>query len=589
MKKKEKDKLFDNLPVCAAEFIRLVIRKMRYRKKVRQDVQAELATHFEDELKDCKSDDDKEQKAQKLTEQFGDGKLLAVLLRRAKKRCRPLWRTIVASTLQTIGALVLCFIFYCVYISLGKPTVAVNYVEEAVRLARPTVDESLNAAPLYQSAIDNYKEPPKTEREKEYPVGRPKIGERLDTKIKTRIEKVSLLEAIRGKDWIAELNREELDLLKQWLCDNAETIEFFKQASEKPHCWWQRQAKDNVVLNVLMPESASMRNLVKMMVWQAKLKAYDGDIEGAFEDLLSCYQTGQHYKGPRSLVEQIVGIAIESIAVKNSITILSNREINGQLLKSFQGKLNEQMANSSYVINYKTERFLALDFIQRCYTDNGRGSGHMIPGRLKEFMNVIDYSPRNKDATEKAVLDYARCLAMAITVANRREMWRVFDKFYSNAQEGAYMTPWQLREKNIDFEIVLSNWSFFKKVRYLPVGIFMPAGHRIIELSCRSKAHSKAVLTIIAVLRYKQELGGYPENPDKLIEAGYLRELPMDPYSDRPLIYRKTDEGFTLYSVGPNFEDDGGQSARGKKGKPRVWADEGDAVFWPVPKSEVKQ
>ena len=90
MKKKEKDKLFDNLPTCAAEFIKFVIKKMRYRKNVRAEVMAELAAHFEDELKECKTDQEKQQKAKQLITDFGDVKLLAVLLRRAKKRCRPL-------------------------------------------------------------------------------------------------------------------------------------------------------------------------------------------------------------------------------------------------------------------------------------------------------------------------------------------------------------------------------------------------------------------------------------------------------------------------------------------------------------------
>jgi hypothetical protein len=43
----------DKLPLCAAEYISFIIRKMRYRKRVRADVRAELTAHFEDELKDC--------------------------------------------------------------------------------------------------------------------------------------------------------------------------------------------------------------------------------------------------------------------------------------------------------------------------------------------------------------------------------------------------------------------------------------------------------------------------------------------------------------------------------------------------------
>ena len=39
----------------------------------------------------------------------------------------------------------------------------------------------------------------------------------------------------------------------------------------------------------------------------------------------------------------------------------------------------------------------------------------------------------------------------------------------------------------------------------------------------------------------------------------YLSQVPIDPYSGRPLIYRRTAEGYLLYSVGSNRVDDGGQ------------------------------
>lgn len=91
-----KKQSFEHLPVCSVEFIKLVIKKMRCRKKVRRDVQAELAAHFEDELKECATDKERDEKAQQLIGDFGDVKLLGILLRRAKKRCRPLWRTVVA-------------------------------------------------------------------------------------------------------------------------------------------------------------------------------------------------------------------------------------------------------------------------------------------------------------------------------------------------------------------------------------------------------------------------------------------------------------------------------------------------------------
>jgi hypothetical protein len=48
---------------------------------------------------------------------------------------------------------------------------------------------------------------------------------------------------------------------------------------------------------------------------------------------------------------------------------------------------------------------------------------------------------------------------------------------------------------------------------------------------------------------------------------------------DKPLVYKKTDDNFILYSVGPNFTDDGGEPGKGKSGRIKNWTDNGDTVF----------
>lgn len=564
MANKFKESGLQNLPACAAEYIKLVIKKMRYRKKVRLDVQAELAAHFEDELQDCKTDEEKEQRAKRLIEDFGDVKLLAVLLRRAKKRCRPLWRTVVARTFQTIGVLILCFIVYCIYISLGKPTINVNYVEEATRLAQPVTDESLNAAPIYQKAIDAYKEPPLV-------------------KDKTGTNEISLLDAIKGKDWITELTEEELALLKQWLSDNTDAIGFFKQASGKPHCWWKRDAKDKFIMNVLMPDLKPSRNLTKLIIWQAKLKAYDGHIEEAFDDLLACYRAGRHYKGPHPLIEQLVGIGIQALSVQNILIILNNQEVDSQLLKDLQIRLEELMAEDTYTISYDVERFLAMDFLQRCYTNNGKGSGHMIPSQAQKFIGIVNDSGQSYGETEEK-LRFGLFMAMSITTANRRDITRAFDEVYDTAQKWAYKTPWQLHKENADLMMSFYNGSVLKQARYWPVFMFIPATKSLNKTGYRLSADVESTLTVVVLLRCRQDTGSYPESLDDLVAAGYLKNLPMDPFSDKPLVYKKTADGFTLYSVGFNFEDDGGQSGKDDKGQVKKWADNGDAIFWPVQK-----
>ncbi len=63
MNKRNKDNDFGNLPQSAQEFIKLVIKKMRYRRKIRRDVKTELIAHFEDELAGCADEQQREQKS----------------------------------------------------------------------------------------------------------------------------------------------------------------------------------------------------------------------------------------------------------------------------------------------------------------------------------------------------------------------------------------------------------------------------------------------------------------------------------------------------------------------------------------------
>lgn len=66
-------------------------------------------------------------------------------------------------------------------------------------------------------------------------------------------------------------------------------------------------------------------------------------------------------------------------------------------------------------------------------------------------------------------------------------------------------------------------------------------------MSYRSRVNAQANVTIIALLRYQQAVGSYPETLDQLVA------------------------------------DDGGQVAwDGETGVRKKWANEGDWVFWPV-------
>lgn len=112
----------------------------------------------------------------------------------------------------------------------------------------------------------------------------------------------------------------------------------------------------------------------------------------------------------------------------------------------------------------------------------------------------------------------------------------------------------------------------------------MPATDRISDIVYRGKTQHEATVAILAIQRWRLQKDQYPASLAELVAAGFLNELPMDPWSDKPLVYKKTDDNFILYSVGFNFTDDGGEYGKDRSGNIRKWSDNGDFVFWPLPK-----
>jgi len=554
---KEQDKPeieFNKLPPCVAEYIKQVLKKMHYRRRVRQDVQAELEAHFEDELKDCKTDKEKEQKAKQLIADFGDMKLLAVLLRRAKKRCRPLWRTAIVRSFQILGIIVLYFLICSIPLLIGRPTININYVDWLNELVQAGKDEQDNARPYYEKAFELYVEMPQW------------------------------LSKSRAK-WPTDFNDVQLSSLLTWLEDNQAAIEALRQGSRRSGCWSEYQSDEtelskaplttvsmaNAIVANAMEILPSYRRLAFTLQWQIRYEANNGDTDTALSDSISLMRFGSHLQGHGLLIEQLVGIAIEALANGTFFMLLERVDIPADVLKSTQQELDKQFGRQELIISLEAEKVFWYDVIQRAFTDDGQGSGRMLVRGLPYMVT---------DDCKENLWRY-----VSFSYPERQEMVAKIDEYFGRFAEILTETPWDLRDEALDEQ------EGNEDVQITPImlKINTPAYRRVSQIAWRMKTGRQALLTVLAIMRYEKEKGQYPADLDELVEAGYLKKLPMDPHSDGPLVYKRTDEGFLLYSFGINLTDDGGKLGLGSQGTPRMWADNGDWVFWPVPKPQVKK
>ena len=102
------------------------------------------------------------------------------------------------------------------------------------------------------------------------------------------------------------------------------------------------------------------------------------------------------------------------------------------------------------------------------------------------------------------------------------------------------------------------------KVRGKAVGDYMicllvPAFHKTQQAADRIEQWHANLHIAFALACYQREQGRYPAKLDELAPK-YLAKVPGDLFSGKALIYRPTEKGYLLYSVGVNGKDEEGRS-----------------------------
>ena len=177
---------------------------------------------------------------------------------------------------------------------------------------------------------------------------------------------------------------------------------------------------------------------------------------------------------------------------------------------------------------------------------------HDVQGRRAE---LIDRWSRPSGTISEAVL--LRLLRPWITRSKRAQL-RALDESMAVARE-----PWPAKavsanalERKYEPELrAATQRGFFARIA-------SPYSRAVAPLYVTGSgtylAARRVAVSTLAVERYRRRHGGaLPETLDALVPT-YLREVPRDPFSGTPLIYRRTRDAYLVYSVDRNGKDDGG-------------------------------
>ena len=399
------------------------------------------------------------------------------------------------------------------------PSGKIDYVAKLIELVKKGADESLNAEPFYRKAFSLYVESPVL------------LGE----------------EIVR---WPTELTDDQRSALEKWVETNSEALAQLRLGTQRPSYWFQYQGT-----HVLAKDRLRDMPKVRLLLWalgvRAKFKAANGNTTGAVDDLLVSFRFAADMRKRPLWGEQLGGIWGSVFALRTQFLILNRSQLDPALMKSVQSRLTELSRDRAWFVDLRAGEFEVLEAMQGLYAqwpgsggkENARVLDEAISSMLSARMKADYGVDLNAEQVYSSVYRYTP-EAMASLIR------RAFTYYSSIASK----TPYQWHQERINGdeamrESVNGNPLLLKLVPYVP---------DVSKVSSRCRAERDGLITTLALLRHKNDKGGFPTDLEELVSAGYLPELPMDPYSEWPLVYRRTEGGFTLYSVGADFKDNGG-------------------------------
>jgi hypothetical protein len=99
----------------------------------------------------------------------------------------------------------------------------------------------------------------------------------------------------------------------------------------------------------------------------------------------------------------------------------------------------------------------------------------------------------------------------------------------------------------------------FRQFQYRCVAFFYANLGQIVPAEDRLVAQLGCAVAAIACERYRQKTGSWPKALAD-IPKEVLPEIPTDPFSGNPVLYKRTETGAVVYSVGADGVDDGGET-----------------------------
>jgi hypothetical protein len=383
---------------------------------------------------------------------------------------------------------------------------------------------------------------------------------KLDQKeIETVFEQQS---AAMERSWTAK----DFPHIAAWLRDNDKPLALAVEATKRPDYFnpltsHRSEKGPGSLIGALLPSVQKCRELAAAFAARAMLRVGEGKYDEAWQDLLTCHRLGRLVGRGTTLIEGLVGAAIDMIASRGEMVYLERAGLTSKQVLERMKDLQDLPSNAPLADKIDLgERFMFLDTAQLVRRD-GIASLEALSG------GEAPKKPDPEAAKALANIDWTPAL-------------RTGNKWYDRMAAGMRVKDRAAREKELD-QIesdvkalkmnLVDNGSLAKladknanpkeageAIGNVLISLLIPAVRKVQTAYDRIEQVQRNLQVAFALAAYRSDTGKYPAKLDDLAPK-YLPKVPDDLFAGKALIYKPTDKGYLFYSVGANGKDDEGR------------------------------
>ena len=368
------------------------------------------------------------------------------------------------------------------------------------------------------------------------------------------------------KTWDRPWTKAEFPLIAAWLQDNEIPLRTVAAATERLKYFsplvGSDAEPDGALIAVLLPGVQKSREFSRLLLSRAMWELAEGSQVDAWRDLMTMHRLGRLVGQGPTLIEYLVGVAIESMAINGELRFLSETKPSAKMLAMYRKQLDRLPARAAVADKLDAgERSMFLDCAQRmargkmALTEIADGQGDDGGSLIEKLAQGVVMQSVDWD--------------VALRSANK---W--YDRLVETARKPDYcVRSAEMKQFNDDIKklvernrgpmVLLSllggKAAISQAMSDVLISLLLPAVQQVVVAEGRCIQRMRNLEVAFAIAVWRAEHDAYPESLDQLAPK-QIAEVPNDLFTGQPLKYRRTDDGYLLYSVGDNAQDEEGRS-----------------------------